>query len=115
MSYQFYKMLHVISIVVFFALYASAAVKAQNKLPFKMEKIVTGIMLLLILTGGFGLKKFAAPGEWPLWLMLKLGIWFIVGALGHMILKRFPQFSMKFFWGSVGLLTIASYLANYKL
>jgi hypothetical protein len=115
MSYQFYKMMHVISIVLFFALYASAAVKAQNKLGFKFEKIFTGIMILLILVGGFGLKKFAAPGAWPMWLALKLGIWVVVGGAAHVVLKRFPQFSIKFFWGSVGLLTAASYLANYKL
>lgn len=115
MSYQFYKMLHVISIVLFFAIYAAAAVKVQNGQKIKFETIFTGIMLFLILTGGFGLKKFAAPGEWPLWLTLKLGIWCVIGFSGHMILKRYPQFSFKFFWGSVGLLTIASYLANYKL
>lgn len=115
MSYEIYKMMHVISIVLFFALYASAAVKAQNKIDFKFEKIFTGIMLFFILLGGFGLKKFAAPGAWPLWLVLKLGIWVIVGSAAHLVLKRFPQFSIKFFWGSVGLLTAASYLANYKL
>lgn len=115
MSYQFYKMVHIISIVLFFALYALAAFKAGSKLPYKFEKKFTGMLLIVILIGGFGLKKFAAPGEWPLWLILKMVIWFIVGIGGHSILKRFPQNAMKFFWVSVGLLTIASYLANYKL
>jgi uncharacterized membrane protein SirB2 len=115
MSYEFYKMLHVISIVLFFALFASAAVKAQNKIDFKLEKILTGVMIFLILLGGFGLKKYAASGVWPLWLVLKLGIWVVVGSSAHLVLKRFPQFSIKFFWASVGLLTAASYLANYKL
>ena len=115
MSYQFYKMLHIISIVLFFALYASGAVKAQNKMSYKLETILTGIMLFLILLAGMGLKKFAAPGEWPLWINLKLGIWVIIGVSAHMVLKRFPQKSIKFFWFSVVLLTAASYLANYKI
>lgn len=115
MSYQFYKMLHIISIVLFFALYASAAVKAKNKMNFKFETIFTGILLLVILTAGMGLKKFAAPGAWPLWVNLKLGIWAIIGVSAHMVLKRFPDKSVKFFWFSVVLLTLSSYLANYKI
>ncbi|MAX66509.1 MAG: hypothetical protein QF441_06300 [Bacteriovoracaceae bacterium] len=112
MSYQFYKMLHVISIVVFFSLYAVAAYGAGNN---KKNKIITGIMLLVILVGGMGLKKFAAPGEWPLWLNIKMVIWLIVGVFGHVIVKRFPEYAVKSFWISIGLLTLASYLANYKL
>lgn len=115
MSYQFYKMLHIISIVLFFALYASGAVKAKNKMNYKFETIFTGIMLFLILLAGMGLKKFAAPGVWPLWLNLKLGIWLVIGISAHLVLKRFPQRSVQFFWFSVGLLTAASYLANYKI
>lgn len=115
MSYQFYKMLHIISIVLFFALYARGAHKAQHKMNFKFETITTGIMLFFILLAGMGLKKFAAPGEWPLWINLKLGIWVIIGVAAHMVLKRFPSIAMKFFWFSVVLLTAASYIANYKI
>jgi uncharacterized membrane protein SirB2 len=112
MSYQFYKMMHIISIVVFFAMFAVAAYKGESD---KKSKIITGICLFLILVGGMGLKKFAAPGEWPLWLNLKMAIWLIVGGAGHMLIKRFPQFAVKGFWASVLFLTAASYLANYKL
>ncbi len=112
MSYQFYKMMHIISIVVFFAMFAVAAYSTENT---KRNKIITGLMLVLILVGGMGLKKFAAPGAWPLWLNIKMGIWLVVGVIGHVVVKRFPQFAVKTFWFSVGLLTLASYLANYKL
>lgn len=112
MSYQVYKMLHVVSIVVFFALFAVAAYSGENT---KKNKIITGIMLLLILTGGMGLKKFAAPGSWPLWISLKMVIWLVVGTVGHVVIKRFPQYGVRTFWASIGLLVCASYLANYKL
>ena len=112
MSYQFYKMVHIISIVVFFAMFAVAAYSGENS---KKGKIVTGIMLFFIILGGMGLKKFAAPGEWPMWLNIKMAIWFIIGGLGHVVVKRFPQYAVKTFWASVGLLTLASYLANYKI
>lgn len=115
MSYEFYKMLHIISIVLFFALYASGAVKAKNKMGYKFETVFTGIMLFLILLAGMGLKKFASPGIWPLWINLKLGIWLVIGVLAHMILKRFPLRAVQFFWFSTALLVAASYLANYKI
>ena len=112
MSYQVYKMIHIISIVIFFSLFAAAAYSGEST---KKNKILTGIALFFVLLGGMGLKKFAAPGEWPLWLNLKMVIWLVVGAAGHVIIKRFPAHAIKAFWASVGLLTLASYLANYKL
>lgn len=112
MSFQFYKMLHVISIVVFFALYAVSVYAKDNS---KKNKILTGIMLLLIMISGMGLKKFAAPGAWPSWLMVKMFIWLTIGSVGHVVAKRFPAYGVRSFWISVGFLTFASYLANYKL
>lgn len=117
MSYQVYKIIHIVSIVLFFALYAMAAVKASKGEKFKLESILTGIMLLLIITGGMGLgaRLGVMKGGFPLWLQIKLGIWFVIGASGHMILKRAPHFAIKFFWIMIGLLILASYLANYKI
>ncbi|MAZ47664.1 MAG: hypothetical protein CME65_03825 [Halobacteriovoraceae bacterium] len=114
LSYQVYKIVHVVSIVLFFSMFAKAAYAAKSE---KMDKISTGIFLVLILIGGFGLMArlgIGKGGGWPVWIYLKLAIWTIVGAVGHISLKRFPQHSVKVFWGSVGLLTVASYLANYK-
>lgn len=116
-SYQIYKILHVVSIVMFFALYAAAAVKAQRGEKFKLETILTGVCLVIILIAGMGLvARIGIPhGEsWPIWLKAKLGIWIVIGVSGHMILKRFSQFAMKYFWASSVLLVLASYLANYK-
>ena len=114
-SYQFYKMIHVISIVLFFSLYGIAANIKPVK---KLYTIITGVLLVTILVGWMGLVKYIGishGGSWPLWLKLKLAIWFIIGASAHMTLKRFPHLAMKMFWFYVGLLTISSYLANYKL
>lgn len=114
MSYQFYKMIHIISIVVFFALFAVAAYSGENT---KKNKIVTGIMLVLILVAGMGLlaRVGVSHGQgWPFWAIGKVVIWLIVGGAGHVVVKRFPQHAVKAFWASIGLLTCASYLANYK-
>jgi hypothetical protein len=93
-------------------MFAVAAYSGENN---KKGKIITGIMLMCILVGGMGLKKFASPGVWPMWLNIKMGLWLIVGVVGHVVVKRCPKHAVKSFWFSVGLLTLASYLANYKI
>jgi len=114
-SLQFYKIIHIVSIVLFFALYGIAANRAVLK---KSDKILTGIILVLIMVAGMGLLKYIGISHgaaWPIWIKLKFGIWFLIAATSHLVLKRFPQFAMKVFWFYVGLLTLASYLANYKI
>ncbi len=114
MSYQIYKMIHVISIVLFFSMFAKAAYAGKSE---KADKISTGIFLVLILISGMGLIArigISHSAGWPVWLYMKLAIWLIVGIVGHVSMKRFPQHSVKVFWGSVGFLTLASFLANYK-
>lgn len=115
MSYAFYKIFHVVSIVLFFGLYMSAVRKNEK---MKFEVIGTGVALVLILVSGFGLiaKIGITHGAgWPLWLKAKFGIWLVIGMFGHVVLKRFSAFKAKFFWGAFALLVLASYLANYKI
>lgn len=115
MSYAFYKIIHVVSIVAFFSLYMSATLKSRDKI--KREVILTGIALVFILISGFGLVAkigIAHGSSWPIWLKIKLGIWFIVGMFGHIALKRFFDKTPKVFWFLFGILILASYLANFK-
>lgn len=115
MPYPIYKMIHVVAIVLFFSAMGMASVKRERS---TRGMIITGISLLLILVSGFGLIArlgIAHGSGWPLWLYVKLGIWLIVGGAGHMIMKRRPQFLGQFYWISIGLLILASYMANYKI
>jgi uncharacterized membrane protein SirB2 len=115
MPYQVYKMIHIVSIVVFFSAYAVAAIKQGS---IKREKIITGVALVLIFVSGMGLiARLGMPhgAPWPFWIHAKLVIWTVVGMAGHIILKRAPKFAPQFFWISIGFLVLASYMANYKL
>jgi hypothetical protein len=112
MSFEFYRILHIVSIVIFFSMFGVAAYTGNSS---KKQKIITGLSLLLIMVAGMGLKKFAAPGVWPLWLNIKMVIWLIVGGLGHVAVKKFPLHAVKAFWLSVGFLTLSSYLVNYRI
>lgn len=115
MSYQVYKMMHIISIVLFFSLFALAVFGGESK---KIQKALTGVFVLVILVSGMGLvARIGIPhgAGWPIWLKVKLGIWAFIGILGHIVLKRFPKFSRHFYFTSIGLLVLASYMANYKV
>lgn len=115
MSYEFYKIIHIASIVLFFSGFAAATVLKQRT---KLWTILTGVALLTLFISGFGLVMklgISHGGGWPLWLNLKLAIWFIVGVGGHIVLKRFPQFSNKMYWLAFVGLIAAAYLANYKI
>ena len=114
MSYQIYKVIHIVSIVIFFSLFAATA---YTKTSDKKSKILTGIFLVFILVSGMGLVArigISHGSGWPTWLYMKLAIWLVVGSAGHIIMKRFSDFGVKAFWGGIFLLTCASYLANYK-
>lgn len=115
MTYAFYKVIHIVSIVLFFVLYMSASLKSKQSI--KKEIIFTGVALLLILVSGFGLVAkigIAHGSSWPYWIMLKLMIWAVIGMSGHIVLKRYFEKSGKVFWIFMLLLLLASYLANYK-
>lgn len=116
MSYQFYKVLHVSSIMLFFVLYMSACFKDKSNM--KKEVIFTGVALVLMLVSGMGLiARLGFPhGEaWPLWVNIKLGVWFIIGISGHMVLKRFPDFRIRYFWVAFGLFVLNAVMAIYKV
>jgi hypothetical protein len=77
-SYNVYKLIHLISIMGLFIALGSAAVtdKSQSRwaAPFH------GIALLLILTAGFGmLARLGVHGALPGWVIGKLVIWLLLG------------------------------------
>ena len=84
---------------------------------FKQRRMLSlghGIGLLIVLIAGLGLMaKLGIHGAPPPWIMMKLGIWLILGILPAFI-YRMPRLG-KIWWGLVVLLaTYAAFLGVFK-
>ena len=88
MSYQFYKILHVISVLVLFGTMNMALIANYQS---KAAKIFSGISTLLVFVAGMGLmaRIGISHGEgWPTWIKAKMGIWVVLAIAIPVLSKR---------------------------
>lgn len=86
MSTTFYSVLHVISLLLLsgftFAAFASPTPERRRN-----SAILTGVLSLLVLVGGFGLLAKTNTG-WEVWVIIKLVCWLGISAMAGMVFKR---------------------------
>lgn len=94
LSYEFYKVLHVLGILVLFgALGGLAGLRlggASTPAAARTFNVLHGIALGLVLLAGFGMLArlgMGSPGTWGAWVWIKLVVWLLLGA-GLAAVKR---------------------------
>lgn len=113
MSYEIYNIIHLTSIIILFTSLAITFFGLNSKL----IKILTGIATLLTLVGGMGLMARLGVSHtegWPMWIKVKMCIWFIIGIGGAIVARRFPKYGRPAYFVSLVLFIVAASAATYK-
>ena len=119
MSYEFYKILHFIGIIlVLTGLAGLLTIKMSGgALEGKTKTLVFsahGVGLLLALVSGFGLlARLGMAQAMPGWVFGKLAIWLILGGFVA-LLKRKGQIGTPLYFLLIGTFAVAAYLAVIK-
>ena len=81
MSPEFYKVIHLIGLICLFTGIGGFLTYGFDHAPrVKMVGILHGVGLLLLLISGFGMTAKLGIG-FPVWVILKLVLWLVLGAL----------------------------------
>jgi hypothetical protein len=116
MSYKFYEIIHLLGVVMVFLSYGGLIVRSatgsQDKGLRRLGALTSGIGLLLILVGGFGLLARLNYG-FPAWVLVKIAIWVVLGAL-IVLINRKPEYSQVTWWVTILLGLTAILMATLK-
>lgn len=118
MSYGFYKVVHILGVLMLFSGIAGTIVHAANRAD-KSSNPMRGALgalhgggLVLMLVSGFGILAKLGMG-FPGWVWVKVVLWLVFGAL-IAIPYRKPGWNGALLWLVPVLGGLAAYLAIYK-
>lgn len=116
MNVQFYYFLHFVGMLMVFIAYGGliirSAVGSDSRAVRRLGAMTSGVGLLFILVGGFGLQAKLHHG-WPLWLIAKIFIWVALGAMIIWI-NRKPAWAQWLWWLTILLGVAAIGLGLFK-
>jgi hypothetical protein len=120
MSYQAYKVIHILGVLFVFAALGALMLASREGVERgggrKLAGITHGIALLLVLVAGFGTLArlgLGSPANWPLWVWIKLAIWLVLGGI-IVLIRRAPQLGTLLWWLLPLLGGIAAWAAIFK-
>lgn len=116
LPYSFYKVIHLLGSFMIFLAYGGLIVRAvfapTDSQFRRLGAMTSGVGLVLSLVGGFGLQAKLHLG-WPTWIIIKLAIWVLLGAM-IVLINRKPELSQKLWWSTLVLGAVATVLAVSK-
>lgn len=120
MAILIYKIIHLTGIVMTMMALGGLMVHAINggaksDLSWRKGVMAThGLGMFLVLLGGFGmLARLGIHWPWPGWIMVKFGLWIVLGAFSVPVYKA-PSKAKALWLGLVVLFVLAAYMAFYK-
>ena len=116
MSYDFYKIVHVFSVLLLFTSLGTLAASARSDSDrlLRLAGIAHGIALALIFIAGFGLMaRLGMFGAIPVWAWLKIGLWLLLGLI-VLPLRRKPEWSTALWLALPVIGGLAAWLAIHK-
>lgn len=122
MSYEFYKVVHLLGILLLFTALGGSAMLAlrggtdEERKPFRKLLMAThGTALLIIFVAGFGLmaRKGMMGAGWPGWIYVKLGVWLVLGGAVTYVRKQ-PQLGKIWYFVFPLIGAVAAYSAVFK-
>ncbi|MBV2169362.1 MAG: hypothetical protein KUL82_11715 [Bdellovibrio sp.] len=119
MSYEFYKVLHLLGLMLLFFGFGGLLVAAYSKAELKkaariMGFITHGLGLLFILVSGFGMAaRLGLAAGLPGWVHAKIAIWVLLG-VGISLVKRKGYIGWPVAVLLLGLGTSAAFIAINK-
>ncbi len=118
MSFQLYKVIHILGLFFVFASLGALTLQAYVGKPLdekgrRLAGLTHGISLLIVLISGFGALARLGLGGFPGWVWVKLVIWLVIGGI-IVLIRKMPQLA-GVLWVVLPLLgALAGYLAIYK-
>lgn len=121
MPLPFYKLLHIVGIILIMSALGGAAVHAMTigaeatPSSRRLLAVLHGIGAFLVLLGGFGMlaRLGAMHGNFPGWVWVKLVVWVILSA-ALIIPRRRPTLARPLLLALPFLGGLAAYMAIYK-
>ncbi len=116
MSYEFYRILHIVGVLMVFASVGATLVKASlkdasNTLNTEI-RMTHGIGLLFTIIAGFGIiAKYGLAFKG--WVVVKMFIWLFYGGVTAIAIRK-PDLAKPLWFASILIGILAAYLASYK-
>lgn len=110
LTYSILKTIHIAGVFLFLTA-VSVLFFSENK--HYGFKIISNVSLLLILIAGLGLIFQTHVGV-PIWVIVKFGIWVLLGGMGAVVASRFPRYRVPAYIALILLASLAAFLAIHK-
>jgi hypothetical protein len=119
MSYQIYKIFHILGLSCFLLGSGWILLQSQQKQTIqksykKWGALLHGLGLLILFISGFGLAaRLGFVKTIEPWMQLKILVWVFLG-LSTLLIKKYPQFWLGFLGLILFGITVSTYSALYK-